>query len=498
MKFHSKIISLLILFLTLIVSSACDILLEDGGKSGENLQASGVVEAVEIFLAPELGGRVARVFVSEGDHVSKGDALFELEDKLLLSQLHQAEAAYRIALANYALIVAGQTAEQRSASVSAAELALALAKYELNALYEDTDLLAAQNLQSAKNLERSLEDVQNPELQQALALKAIADAKKAIENAERRLRTVSSSANEADIAAAEAQVVLAKDVLDDAEEDFEPYVDKPVDNLTRANYQSKLAAAQQSYDAAVRKLNALRGTGSEADITVAEADLAIAKAQLFEAERDWDEVEEGPKESDIVVLEAQIAKAYKDYETYILGPDPDDVSVAEARLTNAEAQLTLAQSELPTKEELEVAQAQVESAKANLEAIQVQTELLVVKSPINGVVMTRSIEVGEVIQPGLTAITVAQLDMLTITVFIPEDKYGQIRLGDNAYLTVDSFPGETFTASVTRISDQAEYTPRNVQTKEDRQTTVYAVKLTVKDSQNRLKPGMPVDVIFDL
>ena len=85
---------------------------------------------------------------------------------------------------------------------------------------------------------------------------------------------------------------------------------------------------------------------------------------------------------------------------------------------------------------------------------------------------------------------------ICITVYIPEDKYGQISLGDPAVLSVDSFPDQEFMASVTRIADRAEYTPRNVQTKEDRQTTVYAIELSVDDPDGKLKPGMPTDVTF--
>jgi multidrug resistance efflux pump len=115
---------------------------------------------------------------------------------------------------------------------------------------------------------------------------------------------------------------------------------------------------------------------------------------------------------------------------------------------------------------------------------------------VDGVVLTRSVQPGEVVQAGMTIMTVAKLDTLKITVYIPEDRYGEVKLGDSASLSVDSFPGETFNATVTRIADQAEYTPRNVQTKEERQTTVYAVELSVKNPDGKLKPGMPVDVTF--
>jgi multidrug resistance efflux pump len=96
----------------------------------------------------------------------------------------------------------------------------------------------------------------------------------------------------------------------------------------------------------------------------------------------------------------------------------------------------------------------------------------------------------------MTAMVVGQLDTLTITVYIPEDRYGQINLGDHTQVTVDSFPNETFEGIVTRIADEAEYTPRNVQTEEERRNTVFAIELSVDDPNGKLKPGMPADVVF--
>jgi len=91
---------------------------------------------------------------------------------------------------------------------------------------------------------------------------------------------------------------------------------------------------------------------------------------------------------------------------------------------------------------------------------------------------------------------IGELDDLTITVYISEDRYGQIQLGEHVRVTVDSFPGEVFDAVVKRIADKAEYTPRNVQTEEGRRTTVFAVELSVNDPEGKLKPGMPADVDF--
>ena len=113
-----------------------------------------------------------------------------------------------------------------------------------------------------------------------------------------------------------------------------------------------------------------------------------------------------------------------------------------------------------------------------------------------GTVLYRNIEPGEIVSPGATLVVIAQLDVLTITVYLPEDRYGQVNLEDTAEVQVDSFPGENFTATVTHIADEAEFTPRNVQTSEGRRTTVFAIELKLDDPEGKLKPGMPADVYF--
>ena len=96
--------------------------------------------------------------------------------------------------------------------------------------------------------------------------------------------------------------------------------------------------------------------------------------------------------------------------------------------------------------------------------------------------------------PGAALLELADLEHLTLTVYVPEDRYGQVALGEQVTVTVDSFPGQAFRGTVSRIADQAEFTPRNVQTVEGRTTTVFAVDLALDPSDGRLKPGMPADV----
>lgn len=135
-------------------------------------------------------------------------------------------------------------------------------------------------------------------------------------------------------------------------------------------------------------------------------------------------------------------------------------------------------------------------AQAILNGINLQIAKATVTSPIDGVLLTRNLETGETVSPGSTLMTIGQLEEVELVVYIPEDSYGEIYLGEKVEVRVDSFPGETFNGTVAHISDQAEFTPRNVQTVEGRRATVYAVKLLVPNPDLKLKPGMPADVTF--
>lgn len=436
------ILALLVLFLVGWIAVYFGLL-----KKKENglLQASGTVEAEEVAIASEVSGRIIEALVDEGDVVNAGDVLLRFTDDLLAARLQQAEAALAQAEANYELIAAQPIDEEREVAVAMAELELLSAQQALDDLYESYDLTLS------------------------LALQAIADAQDAVRDAERYLNNLQTSAKQADIDQAKANVVLLKDKLDKAREDFEPYENKPEDNVIRAALLSKLAQVQNEYDNAVRRLNNLLGVANEIDLAQAEAALAVAQAQLKKAERDYQKLE--------------------------AGPDPDAIALAEARIQSAKAKLALAK--VNTREEqLALAQAQVESARAALRVIQAQYAKLSIISPIGGIVLYRSVDPGEYIFPGSPAITIGLLDKLSITVYIAEDRYGQVSLGDRAIVEVDSFPGEEFQATVVRIADKAEYTPRNVQTTEGRRTTVFAVELSVQDPEGKLKPGMPADVVF--
>ncbi|MEW6406949.1 MAG: efflux RND transporter periplasmic adaptor subunit, partial [Chloroflexota bacterium] len=240
----------------------------------------------------------------------------------------------------------------------------------------------------------------DPELALVRVQQTIVDAQKAIEDAERRLRNYSQTASQPDIDQAFANMVLAKDELDKAEEDFEPYEDKPEDDLGRANFLSRLAQAQKNYDATVRLYNALTGLGDDLDVAEAQSDLALAQAQL--------------------------ASAQREYEILQQGPDPDDVAVAEARLANAEAQLAAAEAALD------------------------DLELL---APFDGTIGDLYIHTGEWVSPGQPVLLLADLSHLRVeTTDLNEIDVAQIEIGDKAIVTFDALPNIVVEGTVTRIA----------------------------------------------
>ena len=318
------------------------------------------------------------------------------------------------------------------AAVAAAQLELITAQQALDSLYEDAPLAAAQ------------------------AELALANARDALDDAQ-RIKTYQQKGNRATqetLDGAEAGLTLAEDALDRAQAAYDRTVSLPENHPTRAAARAALEAARRQRDNAESTLNWYKGEPSDIDQAILSAKVSLAQAQLGDAQLRFEELS--------------------------AGPDPDLLSQAGARLTLAKASLAAAR-----------AQAQVDA-----ETIDLQLDKLLVTAPLGGVVLARSIEPGEVLLAGAQALSIGQLDQLTVTVFLPEDRYGQVDLGDHVQLAVDAFPDQAFDAVVTRIADRAEFTPRNVQTQEGRRTTVFAIELTVSDPGGLLKPGMPADVTF--
>jgi len=147
---------------------------------------------------------------------------------------------------------------------------------------------------------------------------------------------------------------------------------------------------------------------------------------------------------------------------------------------------------------IKIAEDNLEIARVQLELYQQQLDDLNIKTPIKGIVLNKFAEEGEYLLPGAPIYEIGDLYNVYCNIYIPEDKYGKIFLNQKAILTVDSYPDTEFTGFVNKISNKAEFTPKNIQTKEERVTTVYKITISVKNPELKLKPGMPADVVINI
>jgi HlyD family secretion protein len=290
------------------------------------------------------------------------------------------------------------------------------------------------------------------------AAQAEADAKKAaLENAIEKLDEISTRAGSSDFIEVEAKLIQMRLAFQNAQDVF--------DSTNGASDSQDLRDAAQ--------------------ITLDEAEI-----DLEDAQKDYDDALTTDGATDVMEARADAVIAQEAYDLTVdnlralqTGADSPQVQAAEKAVEQAQASL-------------EMAKTNVVAAQSRLNTVETQLKKITVNAPMDGVILTRNIEPGEFVQPGAVAFALANLDELTITVYVPEDQYGKLRLGQEASVSVDSFPNETFDAVIVHIADQAEFTPRNVQTVEGRSATVYAIKLKVTDSEDKLKIGMPADVVF--
>ena len=146
-----------------------------------------------------------------------------------------------------------------------------------------------------------------------------------------------------------------------------------------------------------------------------------------------------------------------------------------------------------TQYQIDVAQAQVDLAQAGLEAAQLQLGKTTIVAPSNGIIVARCVQTGELAAPGITALTLANLDQVTLTIYVPGSDLGQVALGQSIKVRVDAFTDRIFPGIVVFISDKAEYTPRSVRIPSDRVKMVYAVKIKISNTDHTLKPGMQAE-----
>ncbi|MFB0546340.1 MAG: efflux RND transporter periplasmic adaptor subunit, partial [Anaerolineae bacterium] len=402
---------------TVVSRSLLALNLESAGAS-KALEASGTIEAEEVSIVAEIGGRVVEVAAGEGDEVKRGATLVRLDTALLEAQIGEARAAVETARADLAQVEAGPRLEE----VAAAEAALAQAQVQAEGA-----LAAWRN---------ALDMRDNP-----LDLNAQIDE-------------------------ARTQVGLAEEEIAQAEAQLN------IDTANRDRYQFDTSEEGKTAFAAFSK----QVKGAEAALEAARAARDGAQEQL----NNLLEMRNNP-----LVLDSQVNAARAQYEVARQG-----VEVARAALEVTGAG--------PREEEVAVARARVHQAEAALGLLEAQREKMILKSPIDGLVTSKAVHEGEIAISGATLLTVADLETVTLTVYIPEDEIGKVKVGQRAIVSVDSFPDLPFEGWVSYIASEAEFTPKNVQTKKERVNMVFAVKVKLPNPDHALKPGMPADAKIDV
>ncbi|MFZ2448866.1 MAG: efflux RND transporter periplasmic adaptor subunit [Syntrophobacteraceae bacterium] len=146
------------------------------------------------------------------------------------------------------------------------------------------------------------------------------------------------------------------------------------------------------------------------------------------------------------------------------------------------------------KEEIKSAEYRVVQAQAALGAAEERLGDTVLLAPISGLILRKDVELGETVAPGTPLFILGDLENPWIKVYVKEDKLGLVKIGQKAQVTADTYPGKIYEGVVSFISSEAEFTPRNIQTQEERVKLVFAVKVKVRNISQDLKPGMPADV----
>jgi HlyD family secretion protein len=444
MKIRTPVLILIVIFS--ILFSACSALKSDSAETG--LTASGFIAADTIRVAPEISGKVVSIAVAEGDSVQEGDILFSLDDELLLAQINQAQAAVDLA--------------DVSLEASNAQLATAQAQYDV---IIQQARLADQQIRSSAWTTPTL---------QVSNLPAYYYQKSEL------------------LTAADAEVLVANQDLETEQANLEEVL-KNASNGDFVAAENRLSQAQVAYDSADLTLQMAKAADNDTYLeTAAQEQLDAAKAELEAARLDYDRMLTSSSADTVLEARANLAVAQTQRDNAMdilasLQTGEDALQVETARAAVSQAETAVAQ-----------AQANQAQAQAALELVQLQQPRMVIKAPAKGVVLSLNTKAGELVSAGVVALTLGKLDEVNLTVYVPEDKYGQVSLGQSVSIKVDSIPGSTFSGTVQYISDEAEFTPRNVQTVEGRQSTVYAVKIRVPNSDLALKPGMPADVDFNI
>jgi HlyD family secretion protein len=277
----------------------------------------------------------------------------------------------------------------------------------------------------------------------------------------------------------------------------------------RETLEGQIAQRRAELQAADAQLRELEAGSREQEIQRARAAVAEARTEFDRAKSDWDRAQTLYKNDDISRAQydqfharygataAQLRQAEEALALVLEGPRKETIDAARARVAQAQAAVRLAEAqrlELKRREqELATRRAEIERARAQVALVETQLEDTVATAPVGGVVLVKSAEVGEVLAAGTAVLTLGDLDHPWLRGYINERDLGRVKLGDHVRITTDSFPGKVYDGRISFISSEAEFTPKQIQTTEERVKLVYRIKVDVANPNHELKLNMPVD-----
>jgi HlyD family secretion protein len=249
--------------------------------------------------------------------------------------------------------------------------------------------------------------------------------------------------------------------------------------LDNAELENIVAQSRASLGEASARLEELKTGSRPQEIAQASANMKAAEAELVKAKKDYERADRLFRSEAISASQLDAAKSAFD-------------SRAEQVKASRE-QLSLVR-EGPRREIIRAAEDRVIQARAALRVTEDRRGDTVLYAPVSGVVLKKNVERGEVVQPGTPVFTIGDLDDPWVKVYIKEDNLALVRLGQRATVSVDSYRGKVYEGNISYISSKAEFTPKTVQTQEERVKLVFGIKVRVKNVDQELKPGMPADV----
>ncbi len=279
-----------------------------------------------------------------------------------------------------------------------------------------------------------------------------------------------------------------------------------LERVQSGNRPQEIAQAEAAVAVLQARLDKLIAGPLPEEIAVAEAQWKLAEAQLQRARSAFERVQQliqrgegtlSQDEIDRVTEEYQVAQALvtaRREELALLkrGARKEDIAAARAELEKAQHALALAREGF-RREDVRKAEAAVAAARANVESLKAQMDELDVRAPADGIVSALDLRPGDLVAPNSPLLSLQERGRMWVRAYVPEGQLA-LQIGDHLPISIDSYPDRFFDGEVVFIASEAEFTPRNIQTTEERAKLVFRIKVAIEDPDRLIRPGLPADV----